>query len=75
MSYACARSECDFNFLGSWFYSKEWVWNLGTKILLHCFRKVKYKLGDTPEVASQNLILPINSYRVVMITACQWPSG
>ena len=46
MSYARARGECDFNFLGSWSYSKEWVWNLGTKSILHCFRKVKCQLGD-----------------------------
>ena len=26
--------ECDFGFLGSWFYSREWVWNLGTKSML-----------------------------------------
>ena len=37
-----------FNFLGSWSFSKEWVWNLGTKCMLHCFKKVKCKLGDTP---------------------------
>ena len=46
MSYARARGECGFNFLGSWSYSKEWVWNLGTKSMLHCFRKVKCQLGD-----------------------------
>ena len=23
--------ECGFNSLGSWSYSKEWVWNLGAK--------------------------------------------
>ena len=41
-------SVCGFNFLGSWSFSKEWVWNLGTKCMLHCFKKVKCKLGDTP---------------------------
>ena len=34
-------SESDFNSLGSLFYSKEWVWNLGTKSMLHCFEQVK----------------------------------
>ena len=24
--------ECGFNSLGSWPYSREWVWNLGTKV-------------------------------------------
>ena len=24
--------ECSFNSLGSWSYSREWVWNLGTKV-------------------------------------------
>ena len=47
MSYACACRDCGFNFLGNWSYSKEWVWKLGTKIMLHCFRKVKCKLRDT----------------------------
>ena len=41
--------ECGFNSLGSWSYSKEWVWNLGTKSMLHCFREMKCQLGDTPE--------------------------
>ena len=27
--FTCGK--CGFNFLGSWSYSKEWVWNLGTK--------------------------------------------
>ena len=31
-----------FSSVGSWSYSKEWVWILGTKNMLHCFRKVKY---------------------------------
>ena len=26
--------ECGFGSLGSWSYSKEWVWNLGTKTVL-----------------------------------------
>ena len=33
--------ECGFSSVGSWSYSKEWVWKLGTKSMLHCFRKVK----------------------------------
>ena len=49
MSYARARSKCGFNFLGSLSYSKEWVLNLGTKSMLHCFRKMKYQLDDIPE--------------------------
>ena len=40
--------ECGFNSLGSCFYSKEWMWNLGTKSMLHCFREVKCQLGITP---------------------------
>ena len=39
--------ERGFNSLGSWSYSKEWVWNLGTKSMLHCFWEVKCQLGDT----------------------------
>ena len=42
--------ECGFDFLGTWSYSKEWVWNLGTKDMLHCFREVKYQLGETPGI-------------------------
>ena len=34
MSYS---GEYDFNSLGSWSYSKEWVWNLRTKSILHYF--------------------------------------
>ena len=26
--------ECDFGPLASWSYSKEWIWNLGTKTVL-----------------------------------------
>ena len=39
--------ECGFNSLGSWSCSKEWVWDLGTKSMSHCFREVKCQLGDT----------------------------
>ena len=42
--------ECGFNYLGSWSYFKERVWNLGTNSMLHCFREVKYQLGDTPGI-------------------------
>ena len=42
--------ECDFNSLGSWFYSKELVWNLGTKSMLYCFKEVKRQLGGTPRI-------------------------
>ena len=47
MSSARARGECGFNFLDSWSYSIEWVWDLGTKSMWHYFRKVKCQLGDT----------------------------
>ena len=42
--------ECGFDFLGTWSYSKEQVWNLGTKDMLHCFREVKYQLVETPGI-------------------------
>ena len=42
VSFTCG--EPSFNSLESWSYSKEWVWNLGTRI--HSF--VKCQLGDTP---------------------------
>ena len=42
--------ECGFNSLGSWFYSKQWVWNLRTKSMLYCFKVVKRQLGDTPRI-------------------------
>ena len=42
--------ECGFNSLGSWSYSKEWVLDLGTQSLLHCYREVKCQLGDTPGI-------------------------
>ena len=38
--------ECDFNSFGSWSYSKEWVWNLVTKSMLHYLREVKCQLCD-----------------------------
>ena len=42
--------ECGFNYLGSWSFSKECAWNLGTKSMLHCFRKEKCQLSDTLEI-------------------------
>ena len=42
--------ECGFNSLESWSCSKEWVWNLGSKSMLHCFREVKCQLCDTSEI-------------------------
>ena len=42
--------ECGFNSLGRWSYSKEWMRNLGTKGMLHCFREVKCQLGHTPRI-------------------------
>ena len=33
--------ECGFSSVGSWYYSRECVWILGTKNMLHCLRKVK----------------------------------
>ena len=45
MSYS--RGECGFSSLESWFCSKEWVWKLGTKKVLHWFREVKCQQGNT----------------------------
>ena len=42
--------EFGFSSLGSWSYSKEWVWNLGARSMLHCFREVKCQQGDTPGI-------------------------
>ena len=39
--------ECSFSSLGSCSYFKEWVWNLGTKSMLHCFREMKCQVSDT----------------------------
>ena len=39
--------ECGLNSLENWSYYKEWVWNLGIKSMLHCFREVKCQQGDT----------------------------
>ena len=44
MSYSC---KCDFNSMGSWSYSKEWVGDLVAKSMLHYFREVKFQLCDT----------------------------
>ena len=33
--------EYGFNFKRSWSYSRQWIWNLRTKIMLPCFREVK----------------------------------
>ena len=41
---------CGFNSLGSWSYSKKWVWNLGIKSMLHCCKEVKCQLGDIPGI-------------------------
>ena len=46
--FTCA--ECSFGSLGSWSYFHEWIWNLGTKNMLHCFREVKYQQGNTPGI-------------------------
>ena len=48
VSFTCG--ECSFNSLGSWSYSKEWVSNLGTQSLLHCYWEAKCQLGDTPRI-------------------------
>ena len=40
-------SECSFNSLGKWSYSREWVWNVGTKSMLHCFTEMKCQVSDT----------------------------
>ena len=41
------KHKCGFSSVGSWSCSKEWVWRLGTKSMLHCFREVKCQQGDT----------------------------
>ena len=41
---------CDvsgFRFLSSRSYSKEWVWHLGIKSMLYCFREMKCQRNDT----------------------------
>ena len=38
--------ECGFSSVGSWSYSKECLWKLGIKRMLHCFMKVKCQQGD-----------------------------
>ena len=30
--------ECGFDSLGNWSYSTEWVSNLGTQSLVHCYK-------------------------------------
>ena len=37
--------ECGFNSLGSWYYSKEWVWNLETKSMLHLLQANEISAG------------------------------
>ena len=39
--------EFGFSSLGSWSYSNEQVWNLGTRSMLHCFMEVKCQQRDT----------------------------
>ena len=39
--------KCGFNSVGSWSYSKEWVWRLRTESMLHCFRERKCHQGET----------------------------
>ena len=53
--FTCGKSS--FNSLGSWSYSKEWVWNLGTKSMLYCIREVKCQQGDTPGISYQKRLL------------------
>ena len=56
------RSECGFGSLGSWSYSKEWVWNLGAKNVL--------KLNvSRMTFQSRNLISDIDSCWIAMFTA------
>ena len=38
---------CGFRFLSSRSYSKEWVWYLGIKSMLYCFREMKCQQNDT----------------------------
>ena len=63
--------ECDFNSLGSWSYSKEWVWNLGTRRMLHYFREVKCQLCDSSGIWYQQN----NSNRITLLILCLWPNG
>ena len=37
--------ECDFNSLGRWSYSKEWVQNLGRKSIHSFVRKMCYRFS------------------------------
>ena len=48
--YSRVVSVHGFSSVGSWSYPKESVWKLGTKCMLHCFRKVNYQQGDTPGI-------------------------
>ena len=48
-------AECGFIFWGSWSFSEERVWNLGTKSTLHCSRKVKCQLGNIIKQLSQDV--------------------
>ena len=58
--------ECGFGSLGSWYYSKEWAWNLGAK----CVMK-----WNARRVTLRNLILGIDSCGIANLTAYLWPSG
>ena len=52
--YTCA--ECGFIFGGSWSFSKKRVWNLGTKSMLDCSRKVKCQRGNINKQLSQDVL-------------------
>ena len=41
MIIVCGAPFSGFSSLESWSYSKEWMWNLGTKSMLHFVREVK----------------------------------
>ena len=58
--------ECGFGSLGSWTYSKEWIWNLG-KIV--CWSET------SAGWLSKNLMLGIDSCGIPSLTSYLWPSG
>ena len=56
--------ECGFSSLGSWYYFKEWMWNLGTKSMWQCSREVKCQQDDTLHTFG------INCSRIVTHSVC-----
>ena len=52
VGYVVLFTCCEFGFssLENSSCSKELVWNLGARSMLHCFREVKCQQGDTPGI-------------------------